>query len=146
MHCPLALTIHTSIATKCQHQWGSGSWSEKVWTDLQWWQPDVTSRVGGPCTVRSHMCGGPRVMGHGTPPTHEQTDMTENITFPQLRWRTVIRYLSHLGSLTLSTLTLSKSQAKVTSLSGAYCDILCHSKDERKYSLSLSFSASVNAP
>ena len=68
--------------------------SNQVWTGLQWWPPDVTSRrrgrsnAGDPmlmcrgCTVRSNALW--VMVTWGTP--CEQTDMTENITFQLLRW------------------------------------------------------------
>ena len=47
--------------------WGGACWSEQVWTGLQWWPPDVTSRGrslsyeipcsgGGPFPVMSNVC------------------------------------------------------------------------------------------
>ena len=48
---------------------------------------------GGPCTVRSKWSKFVQVRSgqwsHGTRPLNRQTDTTENITFPQLRWRAV---------------------------------------------------------
>ena len=75
-----------------------GSSGEQVWTSLQYWSPDVTSRgflysevPCGHCMVRSNAS---RVIVTWDPlwrewQTDRQTDTTENITFPQLRWRAV---------------------------------------------------------
>ena len=72
------------------HQMSS---SERVWTGLQWWPPDVTNRIipcsmseGRPCTVRSSVRW---VMVTWDPPPNRITDTCENIIFPQLRWRMV---------------------------------------------------------
>ena len=79
-------TVHASVVTRYQHQWGWGFSSEQVWRGLQSWLPDVTSRAsrtgggvpvqlgpmfwgavaegqgwgrgGGPCTMRSHVRAG----------------------------------------------------------------------------------------
>ena len=52
--------------------------------------------VGDSCTMKSHVGGSlygevQCVMcnGHMGPPVNRQTHTTENITFPQFRWRTV---------------------------------------------------------
>ena len=93
---PLALTVPASTATRCQY-W---SWSEKVWTGLQWWPPDVTSKgwcQGYPWSPMSQGQAGVYskfqcIMdnGHMGPPVDRHTHMSENITFPQLRWRVVV--------------------------------------------------------
>ena len=54
----------------------------------------LIKRGGGGCTVRSHVWRGPctastviMLNGYIRPLLREQTDMTENITLPQLRRR-----------------------------------------------------------
>ena len=62
--------FYSSACTNCtcfnSHQISArgGSWSEHVWTGLQRWPRDVTSRGKCPCTVRSHVWRGP---GSGVP-------------------------------------------------------------------------------
>ena len=83
-------------------------WGEQIWTVLQWWPPDVTNRgsLWGPIQRGTGDQGGSPynelqcIMGNdpmGLPCGQNnwllETDMTENITFPQLRWRVVIMFL-----------------------------------------------------
>ena len=84
---------------------GVGSWSGRVWTGLQWWPPDVISKGMGVPVLWGPMSGGGELVpghagsvqwdpmhhgqwSHGTP-VNRQTDTTESITFPQVRWRAV---------------------------------------------------------
>ena len=92
MHTTHLPTIHASVATRGQYWWQEGPCtvrsSEQVWTDLQWWPPDVTSRgpwsgqvpmsgrragpgPGESCTVRSHA---PWIMVTWGPPPPQWTD------------------------------------------------------------------------
>ena len=49
---------------------------------------DVQGTGGGPCTVRSNAPARPNASwAMVCSPVNRQTDMSENITFPQLRWR-----------------------------------------------------------
>ena len=41
--CIVSTFQHASVATRWQDQWG-GFWCKQVWTGLQWWSPEVTSR------------------------------------------------------------------------------------------------------
>ena len=91
---------------------GGRSSSEQVWTGLQWWLPDVSSRGGEGLDLRVWRWGGARSPGlmsrkRDTLPcdlSHDacgitttlspcgQTDVCENITFSQLRLRAVINF------------------------------------------------------
>ena len=113
MHTTHLPTIHASVATRGQYWWQEGPCtvrsSEQVWTDLQWWPPDVTSRgpwsgqvpmsgrragpgPGQSCTVRSHA---PWIMvtWGPPPPLSGLTDTTENITFPQHLWQATMKII-----------------------------------------------------
>ena len=108
-------TVHASVSTRCHHQWGGGcsqvNMSEQVPSlghQIPPAQGPCTVRshvwgcqgLGGQCTLRFHVQGGSLfgevqcIMGNGriTPPpscTEWLTDTTENITFPEFRWRVV---------------------------------------------------------
>ena len=54
-------------------------------------QVSICRRGGGGAPCDPWLTNGIIRSGHmGTPPVNGQTDTTENITFPQLRWKTVI--------------------------------------------------------
>ena len=81
--------------TRCQYKGQGGrSSSEQVWTGLQRWPPDVSSRMevsfmsGGKPT--SQCITGNRHKGSPAPSSEWQTSSCENITFPQLRLPAVI--------------------------------------------------------
>ena len=70
------------------------SWSEQVWTGLQWWKPARGGSLphvgGGEVLYSEAQC----IMGNGhmvhSHPVDRQALNSENITFPQRRWRAVI--------------------------------------------------------
>ena len=111
-------------------------WSEQVWTCLQWWLPDVTSRGSLYSKVPSCLGGGVPVEcslmsrkeglyseliegnGHGTPCRRPgQTNMTENINFQQLRWQAVINIFKNLDMSTQpNTVNINLSNSNINSL------------------------------
>ena len=67
----------SSATTRCQHWWGVGGYSsEQVWTGIQQWPPDVSSRGEGagprsdvqgevPCHLSQNACDVPTPMSTG---------------------------------------------------------------------------------
>ena len=115
MHTARFETVCVSVAaTRCQN-W-EGASSEQVWTGLKrlWWTPDVSSKGGR--VSRSDLGGGGGyseiqcIMGNGHIGPPLWTDMTENITFLQLRWGAV-KMLYKLDVIEISRIDLVASYA-----------------------------------
>ena len=115
--CPPYMLQYPS--TRSLHQWGGASSNEQIWTGLWPWPPDVTRGWGSSSEqVRTgfqslspgyegSLCVEVQCMSNGymgPPLPRPQTDIRENITFPQLRPRKVKIPLGAAKWLTMSLL------------------------------------------